>query len=293
MLGIFIIVSDIDINNNEIVAKGTGIGTPLGYDNMGINNAAFNLNGNSSGYIYSNNITANGNGFIITGESPEIECNTINVVDTGLSDSYVIYASESCVAVHDNSISYVGNTNGTYDNAVISASESDMLIFNNEINANLVSCPIDWVETPPASFNYVPYCISQAIYFNECSAVDLSGNSIFVEYTNATASADTIYIVNVYGCDDAVIEGNNINGFGHTYIYGIVVRGENFTVDRNEINLESDEKYVCGIDIEGESTGIVIENTIYLESPYVAYGIYSAWNWAGDSPTVDYLANYI
>ena len=35
------------------------------------------------------------------------------------------------------------------------------------------------------------------------------------------------------------------------------------------------------------------ENTIYLESPYVAYGIYSAWNWAGDSPTVDYLANYI
>ena len=38
--------------------------------------------------------------------------------------------------------------------------------------------------------------MSQALYFSLCDDMELVGNDITVEYVNATADYDTIYVVN-------------------------------------------------------------------------------------------------
>jgi hypothetical protein len=223
----------------------------------------------------------------------EISNNAIDVADSkGIFDLYAIYADyANNLIVESNNITYSGKTGGNASNAVIRVSESDNVAISlNDIDASLMSCSIYWRQE---GMDYIPICISQGIYLDDCDDIEFFFNNIYVEYSDIAGSDDTIYVVNVYDCDDAEIDKNTIEGIGHTYIYGVVIRSEGFTLYDNEINMVSDEKYANGIDIEGESIGEVQLNRIFLESPYVTYGIYSAWNWAGDSPTVNYTDNYV
>ena len=188
----------------------------------------------------------------------EISNNVIKVEDSdGRFELYAIcayYANN--LRVDTNTITYTGKTNGTSSNAVISVSESEgVQISSNDIDASLMSYPIDWKAI--SSYEYIPNCISQAVYFNECPDVNFILNDIYVKYSNFTGSDDTIYVVNFYDCDNAEIEKNTIEGIGHSYIYGLVIKGEDFRVYDNEINMVSDENYANGIDIAGESTGEV------------------------------------
>ncbi len=287
-------VDEIIINNNTINSYGTNIGTPLGYDSFGVyTRAIYIASGNAT--ITLNDINATDSGIFSIGDTTLIANNIIEVEDTGvyqddgLDDSFAIYVS-SDAEIRDNTITYSGKTDGNYYNAVIYAEDSNIEVYDNIITAELISCPINWKQI---GWNYVPDAMSQALCFSLCDDMELVGNDITVEYVNSTGNYDTIYVVNVMESDNALVEGNIIDAKGHSYIYGIVMRGEDFEISGNDIAIVSDEKYANGINIEGESTGIVEDNLIYLSSPYVAYGIYTAMNYYGDSPTVNYTDNYI
>ena len=283
---------EVIINNNTIRSKGTNIGVPLGYDNMGIYSRAIIVYGNAT--ITSNDIRATMTGICVMSGNAFISDNNIDVKDMGVyqnaeDDASVAICVYSNAEISGNNISYVGKTNGTYVNAVILAEDVDVKVYGNTIYANIMSCPIDWKLI---SGDYVPTLVSNCIFFQECDDLEFVGNDIIVEYTNFTGSDDTIYVVNAFKCNNALIEGNIINAEGHSYIYGVVIRGENFTISGNDINAYSDENYANGIDIGGESTGIVDSNGIYLSSPDVAYGIY-AYNWNMVGQSVDYTNNVI
>ena len=287
-------VDEITINNNTINSYGTNIGTPLGYDSFGVyTRAIYIASGNAN--ITLNDIDARDSGIFSIGDNTFIANNIIEVEDTGvyrddgLDDSIAIYVSSNA-EIRDNTITYSGKTDGNYYNAVIYAEDSSIEVYDNIITAELISLPIDWKQV---GWDYVPDAMSQALYFSLCDDMELVGNDITVEYVNATADYDTIYVVNVMESDNALVMDNVIDGEGHTYIYGIVMRGEDFEISGNDIVIVSDKNYTNGINIEGESTGIVEDNQIYLSSPYVAYGIYTAMNYYGDSPTVNYTDNYI
>ena len=286
-------VDEITINNNKIASSGSNNGTPLGYDSFGIYSRAIYIDaGNAT--ITSNDINATVSGIFALGDNTLICNNTINVEDTGVSQNngldgscalYIGSDSEIC----DNVITYVGKTNGTYQNAIIYAIYSEIKVHDNVINGSLVSCPVDWKTK---GMDYYPVLTSQGLFFSGCDGLELIDNEIKVEYNNATALVDTIYVVNVFDCDDALIENNILNGLGHSYIYGVVLRGENFTVADNVIDMASDENYTNGIDIASNSTGIVENNKIFVSSPFVVYGIYGEMGFE-DWPTVDYLNNYV
>ena len=287
-------VDEIIINNNTINSYGTNIGTPLGYDSFGVyTRAIYIASGNAT--ITLNDIDATDSGIFSIGDTTLIANNIIEVEDTGvyqddgLDDSFAIYVS-SDAEIRDNTITYSGKTDGNYYNAVIYAEDSSIEVYDNIITAELISCPINWKQI---GWNYVPDAMSQALCFSLCDDMELVGNDITVEYVNSTGNYDTIYVVNVMESDNALVEDNIIDAKGHTYIYGIVMRGEDFEISGNDIAIVSDENYANGINIEGESTGIVENNLIYLSSPYVAYGIYTAMNYYGDSSTVNYTDNYI
>ena len=77
-----------------------------------------------------------------------------------------------------------------------------------------------------------------------------------------------------------MIENNVINALGHTYIYGIILSGENFNINNNVISTESDVYYANGIDIEGPASGIIDSNNISVKGVESAYAIYSGMNGA-------------
>ena len=230
---------------------------------------------------------------VYSAKNIEISNNVINVVAIkGIFDLYAIYAYyANNLIVESNNITYSGKTDGNASNAVIYVSESDNVeISLNDIDASLMSCPIEWRQV--GYYDYMPNCPSQAIYLGDCNNVEFLFNDIYAEYSDFIGSEDTIYVVNVYNCEDVEFDKNTIEGIGHTYIYGAVIRAEDFTLYGNEINMVSDEKYAAGIDIEGKASGNVQLNRIFLESPYVSYGIY-ACNWNMFGQTVNYSSNII
>ena len=107
----------------------------------------------------------------------------------------------------------------------------------------------------------------------ECGQIDVTYNGVGGAY-------DTIYAVDFKNSDYAMIENNVINALGHTYIYGIILSGENFNINNNIISSESDNKYANGIDIEGPASGVIDSNNISVKGVESAYAIYSGMNGA-------------
>ena len=83
-----------------------------------------------------------------------------------------------------------------------------------------------------------------------------------------------------------VVEKSN----GTTFIYGLIITGDNFNIEANTIDSTSNY-YSNGIDIEGPATGVVKDNGISVKSLTSAYGIYSGMNGANVSAV--YLGNDI
>ena len=100
---------------------------------------------------------------------------------------------------------------------------------------------------------------------------------------------DTIYAVDFKNSDNALIKGNTIDANGHSYIYGIIISGENFTIYDNDIETESDNCYANGIDVEGPATGVIYANEIHATGVQSAYPIYSGMN--GQDVSVNYTNN--
>ena len=192
----------------------------------------------------------------------------------------------------NNAINYVGATDGSYVNNAISIRNSNgSIISGNKFNISLVSCPVSWFEVPTGSGNWVSAPVSEGIVVDSSEGVQLRDNTIDVTYNNVVGEYDTIYAVSFKGADYALIENNNINAFGHTYIYGIILSGENFNINNNVISSESDVYYANGIDIEGPASGVVDSNNISVKGVQSAYAIYSGMN--GANVTGYYVDNNI
>ncbi|MBQ9026512.1 MAG: hypothetical protein IJ104_09090, partial [Methanobrevibacter sp.] len=150
-------------------------------------------------------------------------------------------------------------------------------------------------EIPATSGNWVSFRASEGIVLKNLTDLEFIENTINLNATDVITQYgyDTIYVVDVES-DTAVIDGNIITANGKDYIYGIISTGEAF-ISNNEITLNSELNYACGIDIEFGSSGAVDSNVIYLSSPYVAYGIYASMDvYNGEySDEIEYTNNDI
>lgn len=133
---------------------------------------------------------------------------------------------------------------------------------------------------------------SAGIYTEGSANLNIASNNIAIEYNNASGADDTIHALYIGGGDNAVVENNNISIKGHTYVYGITIDGKNFTIASNAFYSDSDNNYADGIQIYDNSNGIIKDNEVFVESPVVAYGIYSS-NWGDKANNIIYEGNNV
>ena len=133
---------------------------------------------------------------------------------------------------------------------------------------------------------------SAGIYTEGSANLNIASNNIAIEYNNASGAYDTIHALYIGGGDNAVVENNNISIKGHTYVYGITIDGKNFTIASNAFYSDSDNNYADGIQIYDNSNGIIKDNEVFVESPVVAYGIYSS-NWGDKANNIIYEGNNV
>lgn len=133
---------------------------------------------------------------------------------------------------------------------------------------------------------------SAGIYTEGSANLNIASNNIAIEYNNASGADDTIHALYIGGGDNAVVKNNNISIKGHTYVYGITIDGKNFTIASNAFYSDSDNNYADGIQIYDNSNGIIKDNEVFVESPVVAYGIYSS-NWGSKANNIIYEGNNV
>jgi len=223
----------------------------------------------------------------------EILDSTINFNAVSDSDGYAIIADlASYLNLLGNTVNYVGATAGNgMNNAVLLSNTDTAVIGNNKFNLTLVSASVPWIEIPAGSYNWVQFPVSEGIVIDSSNAVGLIENDVYVTYGNVSGDYDTLYAVSAKNSDNTTIYGNNITALGHSYIYGMFISGNNFTVDSNKIAVESDNEYADGIDIDGPATGVVKGNDIEITGVGSAYGIYSGMN--GAEVSVNYTDNLV
>ena len=285
--GTMLIAQNNTINLNSSEKGNDSVWESFGVESVGIKA----LNGNAT--IVDNSITGQGKGILLTGNSALVQNNTIDITDMDGLDSYAIYAEDlSALNITENDVKYTGNTIGSGINNVLYVSNSlGAYIANNKFNASLVSCYVPWFEVPAGSGNWVSFPVSEGIVVEESEGVQLENNVIDVAYNGVSGSYDTIYAVDFKNSDYAMISANNITANGHTYIYGIIISGEKFTIENNTIDVASDNYYANGIDIEGPASGVVDNNGLFIKGNMSAYAIYSGMN--GQNTTVMYIDNVI
>ena len=221
-----------------------------------------------------------------------IENAKINFNANAGSDGFAINADlADNLKLLNNAISYAGATTGwEVNNAVRVSNSNNTEIKGNKIKAKLVSSAVGWAEVPPGSENYVSSPISEGIVIVDSENVTFDDNELNVTYSTVVGAYDTIYSVDFKNVTNAVVSNNVIDSVGNTYIYGIILTGDNFTIEHNNIT-SAGNYYANGIDIEGPAVGVVQSNNIAVKSPVSAYAIYSGMN--GANVTAKYIENNI
>ncbi len=288
----------LNVNDNVFDLISSDVGIPLGYDSLGINSVAISaLSGNVT--ITSNNITSSlkslRNGIIVNNSNVVITDNNIDVVDTGLDDSYAILVSNSNdVTVNNNNVTYTGQTNGTtVNNAMCIENSAVKEVNNNVFNITIPSVDVSWPEIPAGSGNYTRISYSSGVVFKNDTGLNFDDNTIYLNASDMISAygADTVYVLDITDCNDSNVTNNKIDADGHTYIYGLIISGDNFNVGNNTVLIDSDSYYADGINVEGPAKGTVESNLIITNAPMGAYGIYSAMS--NGNVTVDYKDNSI
>ena len=222
----------------------------------------------------------------VRGANANINNNIFSVDSAFDKDSFVINAENAAnLTIDNNTIVYSGKTDGNGINNIIKVIDSDIL--NNYIFAEIPSVPVKYM--PPT---WTATVMSAGIYTEGSANLNIASNNIAIEYNNASGAYDTIHALYIGGGDNAVVENNNISIKGHTYVYGITIDGKNFTIASNAFYSDSDNNYADGIQIYDNSNGIIKDNEVFVESPVVAYGIYSS-NWGDKANNIIYEGNNV
>ena len=291
--GIAARTSDLNIDGNKIVLTSSEEGNESIWEGFGVEAVGIKvIKGNA--YIQNSTIATPGKGIHVEGNETTVLLigNFINVVANEDQNAYAIFAIDAAnMFVNLNTIDYQGATNGTgVNNAVYVNNVTETSIIANNFTLDLVSSYVPWFEIPAGSGNWASSPISEGIVVEDTDNPVFSLNNVNVTYGGVVGDYDTIYVVDVKA-DNADISDNEINAKGHTYIYGIIISGENFTIEANNITTESDIYYANGIDIEGPATGVVKDNGIIAKGITSAYPIYSGMN--GQNVSVNYTGNDI
>lgn len=226
----------------------------------------------------------------VRGANANINNNIFSVDSAFDKDSFVINAENAAnLTIDNNTIVYSGKTDGNGINNIIKVIDSDNVnILNNYIFAEIPSVPVKYM--PPT---WTATVMSAGIYTEGSANLNIASNNIAIEYNNASGAYDTIHALYIGGGgDNAVVENNNISIKGHTYVYGITIDGKNFTIASNAFYSDSDNNYADGIQIYDNSNGIIKDNEVFVESPVVAYGIYSS-NWGDKANNIIYEGNNV
>ena len=283
----------INATENRIVLTSSEEGNESIWESFGVETVGIKVV-KGAATITNNVIATAGKGVSLTGNetSAYLADNFINVVANTDKDAYAIYCIDTPeLYIISNDIDYQGTTQGTgINNAVYINNVNNTMIALNEFNLDLISCYVPWFEIPASSGNWVSFPVSEGIVVDESDNVIFGGNVVNVTYGDIVGSYDTIYAVDFKNSDNALITNNEINSNGYTYIYGIIISGDNFTIESNNITTVSDY-YANGIDIEGPATGVVKSNNIDVKANTSAYAIYSGMNGADVKAT--YTGNEI
>ena len=225
----------------------------------------------------------------VRGANANINNNIFSVDSAFDKDSFVINAENAAnLTIDNNTIVYSGKTDGNGINNIIKVIDSDNVnILNNYIFAEIPSVPVKYM--PPT---WTATVMSAGIYTEGSANLNIASNNIAIEYNNASGAYDTIHALYIGGGDNTVVENNNISIKGHTYVYGITIDGKNFTIASNAFYSDSDNNYADGIQIYDNSNGIIKDNEVFVESPVVAYGIYSS-NWGDKANNIIYEGNNV
>ena len=284
--------SNLVVDNNTIALFSSEQGNESIWEGFGVESVGIKVvMGNAS--IVNNIIDGQGKGVSLTGSTIELSKNNITVTATEDKDAYAIYAnSVEKLTVKNNDVDYTGSTAGTgINNAVYITDSDNAVVSDNKFNLSLVSCYVPWAEVPAGSGNWVSSPVSEGIVIDSSDAVAFKDNDVSLVYNSVSGSYDTIYAVDFKNSNNAVIEDNEIDVNGHTYIYGIIISGDNFTISKNNIKSSSDNYYANGIDVEGPASGVIKDNEIATKGSVSAYSIYSGMN--GQSVSVNYTNNTI
>ena len=276
--------------DNTINALGENLGNSTTTDSFEPMTAAIHLIG-AGATVENNTINSNSRGIVAEGEFTFIEGNVINVTDNGLDDSYAVLAEGADVTLYNNTITYVGNTAGdTINNAVNLKDCIEPLVQDNIMDIFIPSCYVDWKEVPPSSGNWVKFPVSEGLVFTNCSNLGLTENEIDIEVNNVIGAFDTIYCIDIKDSEYVDVSKNFISGVGCSYIYGLYIEANGSSVDNNSFIIKSDN-YANGIEVEASNDTGFYNNYIDIESPVVAYGIYSGMN--GGDLMASYFENII
>ncbi|MBQ7928511.1 MAG: hypothetical protein IJ287_07230, partial [Methanobrevibacter sp.] len=282
----------LNVTENRIVLISSEEGNESVWEGFGVAaRGIFAMTGNVT--IDNNIIATSGTGVFLTGvDDADVKNNFINVVANTDKDAYGIYAGVlGGLSVLDNNIDYEGATQGTgINNALFIAGTDGALVFDNNFTVDLVSVPVAWAEEPAGSGNWVSSPVSEGIVVKYSNGVIFDNNKVNVTYGDVVGAYDTIYAVDFVESNDSIITNNHIVAKGYTYIYGIILSGDNFIIRANNIDSTGDY-YANGIDIEGPATGVVEDNVIDVAANTSAYAIYSGMN--GQDVKANYTGNKI
>ena len=285
--------SNIKAIGNRIILNSSEEGNESIWEGFGVEAVGIKVI-KGGAYLGNNTIATSGKGVSLTGnETASIMAyNFINVVAGADKDAYAIYAVDASVLLAiGNTVDYQGATNGAGINNAVYLNNVSAWIAGNKFDLDLVSSYVPWYEIPAGSGNWVSSPVSEGIVFDESDNVMFRYNEVNVTYNDVVGDYDTIYAVSFKNSDNASIKDNNITANGHTYIYGIQVSGNNFTIENNTIAVASDNNYANGIDIEGPASGVVKYNNIDVNADNSVYAIYSGMN--GADVTANYTGNNI
>ena len=246
-----------------------------------INNVVLILNEGSDNSIIEN-LTVNCNDakntlFTVNATNISIQNNIINFVGAqNASDIFAIYAElADNLNIQANTITYVGKTDGTAANGAVYVSNSENVnVEGNTLDITIPSADVDWSTG---------IALTSGVKFLSCGGLEFIQNTIELITEASVGSYPTVYVIDISKSDNVVFDSNNVTAKSYvnsSYLYSLLIQGNNFNVSGNEFDTFSDTNYVCGIDVESNSNGIIDDNRIEVTG-VSAYGIYTA-DWAGD-----------
>ena len=150
------------------------------------------------------------------------------------------------------------NLNLTIKNPVTLSSQNAAFV---NVKFNIES---DNVTVSNMIFNYIGE--DSVINVKDVSNFKLE-NSIIM-YTGQSNN----YVINVTNAGNVELNNNLIQATSKSYIHGVIISADNFTIDNNTILINGVEN-ACGINILGPSTGIVKNNYLDINASNNIYSI--------------------